>query len=94
MDWHRTTRVFDVRSGIELVANEPELMYVHGTAIGVSPDGRSVAVGYDSGHVHVYDAERGRRKQGRVRLGGAGWRLAFSPDGASVYVLAGAGSTG
>jgi WD40 repeat protein len=89
VDWHRTTRVFDVRSGIELVANEAELMYVHGTAIAVSPDGRSVAVGYDSGHVHVYDAERGR-EQARVDLGGAGAKsIEFSPDGTSVYVLAG-----
>ncbi|MGH3935147.1 MAG: WD40 repeat domain-containing protein, partial [Pseudonocardiaceae bacterium] len=79
VDTRRTSQVFHVRSGIQLTTVAGHYWFIRGTALAVSRDGQSVAVGYNHGAVFIYDIEDGT-EQARTYLPGDVAAVAFMTD--------------
>jgi RNA polymerase sigma factor (sigma-70 family) len=74
-------RVWDWRTGRQLMAVPAPYSYL-GT-IALSPDGRSVAIGEENGHVRVFEVASGQERAS-FRHGSRIFSVAFHPDGTKL----------
>ncbi|GFR43957.1 hypothetical protein Agub_g5100 [Astrephomene gubernaculifera] len=91
----RTVRLWDVREG-KCVRYLSHGLYGSPTALALSPDGRHVAVGTDSGRLAVWDLGTARRlaaSQPAASHAGAVWALSYSQGEGTLLASGGADET-
>src|SRR5262249_8508808 len=76
-------RIWEGAAGPPLFTSPPPAA-AHAWCVGLSPDGKPLAAGFESGEVHLFDVASGWQVATLPRRGGRVRWLGFHPDGRSL----------